>query len=350
MERLKALAQAAKPPMSSLENRILAETALPVVYDPSVDPLQAATEGQLMPLLHAADFAGLTAAFDRLFARKTFCGSGYRTYRVAQSLMLSQIDTAAPARDAATAETLYAPYRQWWLQDRTDPAAAAVYAQALLATDLSGSVNEKDSDGTNAGMEHLRGLCGEARRVLAHAGPKGRRNWLWRHADFTLTFVAWSCGVEDEALLAPTFAAVQTLDPHEFGIYDDRAAQLLPCSAGSVAAIDRFACAAAKRTTAQFGDLLYARVYDTVLGFEDPESTRVDPDRLLAGFADWFERFPSQALANRYAAHAHAFGDDATLRRLFRDAVREIQPTHWFDHDQPLEAWRRVTTRRRRAN
>ena len=91
---------------------------------------------------------------------------------------------------------------------------------------------------------------------------------------------------------------------------------------------------------------MYGRIYDTVLDFHDPETTKVDPERLLTAFGDWHTRYPSQALANRYAAHAHAFGDTATVRALFRTAIREIQPEHWFDNEQPLAAWRAAVRKR----
>ena len=350
IERLKAMARTAKAPSSSLESRIMAETALPVVYDPAPEGLQATTERRLSPLAEASDFGGLTKAFDRLFARRTFCSNGYRSYRVAQAMLLASIDKTPEACGVADAERMLAPYRQWWLRDRGNPAAAAVLAHALLGSGFASGDLAMDQTGADIAMARLRTACGEARSVLAHAGPLGRLHWLWRQADFSLTYLAWSCGIEDEALLVPTFAAVQVLDPHEFGIYDDRAMHLSPGQAGDVAAVERFACAAAKRTRAQFGDLLYARIYDTVLEYEDAEQTRVDPDRLMAGFADWYARFPGQALANRYAAHAHASGDYATLRGLFRNEIREIQPAHWFDSDQPLEAWRSVAKRRPRGN
>ncbi len=326
-------------PLPPMDRRILAETGLPVVTSGERDPVQAAIEAELAPKVEAGDFASAAAEFNRLYDAKTLCGNGYRAYRVAQSVLLSPIETVDEAVDVpASAPLVLKAYRRWWLQDKSDPAAAAIYARALIA-DTSTDDEDLGAD-EKVLLQRLRTSCREARRVLAYAGPNGRKHWLWRQADFTLTFAAWSCGIEDEDLLRPSFMAVQKLDPHEFGIYDDRAVHLLPQWAGSHGAIDRLARTAADRTRAQFGDLLYARIYDTVLEFQDPDTTKVDPDRLLAAFADWYSRFPTQALANRYAAHAHAFGDIGSVRALFRNAVREIQPEHWFDRDQPLEAWR----------
>jgi hypothetical protein len=350
IERLKAFARAAVQPLTSLERRILAETGLPVVWEGAADPMFAKLRRELEPMAHADDYAGLAAAFDQLFAEKRFCGNGYRTYRAAYELLLARIETAAASGDPALAETELASYDSWWQQDRSNVGAAAIYARALTAVGYAWRGAGWATEVDEAHWAKLRDYCGQARAVLAHAGPQGRKHWLWRQADFTLTFVAWGCNAEDEDMLLPTFAGVQTLDPHEFGIYDDRALHLLPRWAGNFTAIDQFARASADRTAAQFGDLLYARIYDNILGFEDPESTLVDPVRLMRGFADWYQRFPSQALANRHAAHANAFGDDATVEHLFRTTLREIHPAHWFDHDQPLESWRRIGRGRRSAD
>jgi hypothetical protein len=344
IERLKALAASPATPLPALDRRILAETGLPTVIEPDLDPAQAAIEAELGPLVEAGNFAAVALAFDHLFSARTLCGNGYRGYRVAQSILLSPIELAADDGDAAAGAIALKAYRRWWMRDRTDPAAAAIYARALV-TDQYPSRESADLS-EKVLIAALRTNCREARRALAYAGPNGRKHWLWRQADFTVTFAAWSCGIEDEDLLRPSFLAVQKLDPHEFSIYDDRAVHLLPQWGGSLAAVDRLARSAADRTRAQFGDLLYARIYDTVLDFQDPETTKVDPERLLAAFSEWYARFPSQALANRYAAHAHTFGDTATLRQLFRSAIREIQPEHWFDNEQPIAAWRAAIKKR----
>jgi hypothetical protein len=268
------------------------------------------------------------------------CGNGYRTYRVVQDLMMAVAETAAMAADPALIAAGLVPYAEWWRRDRTNPVAAGAYARALTTAGyaLAGGASAETS--APAALALLRNSCAEARSVLAHAARDGRRHWLWRQADFVLTFVAWNAGCEDEAALLPSFAGVQTLDRLEFGIYDDRAVHLLPRWAGGLGAVDAFARAAADRTAAQYGELLYARIYDNVLGFEDPEATQIDVDRFLRGFSDWQKRFPSQPLANRFAAHAHAFSDDALVVDLFRNHLREIHPNHWFDNQQPLEAWR----------
>jgi hypothetical protein len=343
-ERLKAIALAAATPLTSLERRITAETGLPVVWDAMPDPIHDAVARQLMASTRQGHPEDHARAFDQHFAAQTFCGNGYRTYRVVQDVMMTPVETAAMAADPARIAAELKPYAAWWRQDRSSPAAAGAYARALTTAGcaLAGGATA-DASARSPSMATLAGLrdtCTEARSVLAHAARDGRRHWLWRQADFVLTFVAWNAGCEEDNALLPSFAAVQTLDAHEFGIYDDRAVHLLPRWAGGVGAVDAFARAAADRTAARFGDLLYARIYDNVLGFEDPEATQIDVDRFLGGFSDWQQRFPSQPLANRYAAHAHAFGRDALVTDLFRRSLREIHPSHWFDHLQPLDAWR----------
>ncbi len=339
-EQLKAFAAAATAPLSSLERRIVAETGLPVIWEADPDAIQHAVAQHLIPTTRAGHPEDLCPAFDQHFAAKTLCGTGYRTYRIVQGLMMATIETAAMAADATRIEAGLMPYAEWWQRDKSNPAAAGAYARALATVGyalVSGSI---PNAGAPAALAQLRDTCTQARAVLAHAGPNGRRHWLWRQTDFVLTFVAWNAGIEDEDGLLPSFAAVQTLDPHEFGIYDDRAIHLLPRWAGGLGAVDAFARASADRTAAQFGDLLYTRIYDNVLGFEDPGNTQIDVERFLRGFADWYQRFPGQPLANRYAAHAHAFGHDKIVANLFRTTLREVHPNHWFDHKQPLEAWR----------
>ena len=339
IERLRAFARAAVAPLTPIDRRIVAETGLPVVYEAAIDPIQAAVQADLRPLLAAGNFPCAARAFDRLFAEKAFTGTGYRTYRVAYDLLLAPLDLGA-------LESLPA-YADWWLSDRSNPAAAACHARALLAVGHDALDVAGDDIGLAGSWRTVREHCGLARRVLAHAGPQGRRHWMWRQADLAVTFSAWAAEAEDEAMLLPAFAALQTLDPHEFGIYDDRAMQLLPCWTGTIDAMDRFARASADRTAAQFGDLLYARIYDRVFSEFDPEQTNVDPGRFLAALGDWYQRFPSQPLANRYASHAHAFGDVALVEHLFRGPLREIYPAHWLDRDQPLEAWYQISGRRR---
>jgi hypothetical protein len=339
-ERLKAIALAAATPLTSLERRITAETGLPVVWDAAPDPIHDAVARQLMASTRQGHPEDLARAFDEHFAAQTFCGNGYRTYRVVQDVMMTPVETAAMAANPALVAAGLRPYADWWRQDRSSPAAAGAYARALTTVGYALAGGATAAAVAPATLSRLRDTCAEARAVLAHAARDGRRHWLWRQADFVLTFVAWNAGCEEEDALLPSFAAVQTLDAHEFGIYDDRAVHLLQRWSGGVGAVDAFARAAADRTAARFGELLYARVYDNVLGFEDPAATHIDVDRFLRGFADWQQRFPSQPLANRYAAHAHAFGREALVTDLFGSNVREIHPSHWFHHLQPLEAWR----------
>ena len=176
IEHLKAFARAAAAPLSSLDRRLLAETGLPVVWDAMPDPIHAALTAELLPLSDADDLAGLAAAFDRMFAEKKFCGHGYRTYRVAQELMLSRNDVATTAADPLIAEKSLAPYADWWQRDRTDPAAAAIYARALTATGYAWRGAGWADSVDPASWDKLRDYCGHARSVLAHAGPRGRRH------------------------------------------------------------------------------------------------------------------------------------------------------------------------------
>ena len=349
-EQLKAFAAAATAPLTSLERRIMAETGLSVVWEAAPDSTQSAVTQQLLGTMRCDHPEDLAHVFETHFAAKIYCGNGYRTYRVVHGGIMAHVETVVLAADPERIKGGLAPYAAWWHRDTSCPAAAGAYARALTTVGYALASAATSEVAAPAALAQLRDTCREARAVLAHAGRDGRRHWIWRQADFVLTFVAWNAGIEDEDALLASFAAVQTLDPHEFGIYDDRAIHLLPRWAGGLGAVDAFARAAADRTAAQFGELLYARIYDNVLGFEEPEATQIDVERFLRGFADWQQRFPSQPLTNRFAAHAHAFGQDRTVAQLFRTCLTEIHPQQWFDHKQPLEAWRdagRATSVRR---
>ncbi len=336
IELLTTYAATATAPRHETERRIMAETGLHVAWHSDTDLDHQRLMLDLLPAAAACDHARLAAAFDDHAGRKKFLGNGFRTYRVVQSVLMAPLEDALLVSEAAPMRAALAALEGWWRANRTDPAAAACYARALTIkahASLLDRVPEPDMpDHDPASLVH------RARTVLAHAAPAGRRHWLWQQADYALTFVAWTLDLESQDALQPSFDALQIMDPFEFGIYDDRAVHLLPQWAGG-GDIEVFARAAVDRTAAEFGDLLYTRIYDTVLGFEDPETTRIDVDRFLRGFADWMARFPSQPLANRYAAHAHAFGRGDIVADLFGTTLREIHPSQWFDLAQPLEAW-----------
>ena len=76
IETLKAFARSVAAPLSSLERRVLAETGLPIVWEPNREPVTVAHAAELAALQAAGDLPGLAAAFDRLFAAKAFCGTG----------------------------------------------------------------------------------------------------------------------------------------------------------------------------------------------------------------------------------------------------------------------------------
>lgn len=347
LEKLKALARTVAAPLNGRDARIWAETGLPVLRGGSPDPVAEALKADMQPLLARGDFTALAAAFDAAFAEKAFTPRGYRTYRAAHELLMAPIEDAA--YDAEAMAEVLPVYERWWLAERGDPAAAAMYATALAMAGLSQCGDGTAETVSDEGLRDLVAFTHQARSVLNHAGARGRAHWLWRKADMFIAFAVCSAGVDETDTLLPAFAAVQTLDPLEFGVYDDRTLQLLPRWFGSFGQLEVFAKAAADRTAAQFGDLLYARIYDCVLMHEDVEDTHLDGSRLMRGFADWMQRFPSQPLANRAAAHAHVLGDMGALDELFRRHIAEIHVETWFDDKQPLQAWREVSRSDRRA-
>jgi hypothetical protein len=333
IERLKSLAANAVAPTHVMERRILAETGLQVAHyaEPKAD--HVALTQALLPLTMANDLPALACAFTAHFDAPRFCSTGFRTYRIVQAILMASMEEAALSSDQTELARALAALEAWWLRDRNDPAAAASFARGLT---IAANATHAALGAPSTAVEY----CHKARAILAHAAPTGRNHWLWRQADIAATALAWTLGLDDEDALLPAFTAIQALDPYEFGIYDDRTAHLLHQWTVNRESLEVFACASADRTADRFGDLLYARIYDTVLRYEDPETTRIDIDRFFSGFTEWQNLFPSQPLINRHAAHAHAFGDHGRVADLFRNALRQVHLSHWFYHAQPLDAWR----------
>lgn len=333
IELLRSLAAAPPPALTAQERRILSTTGLPVESGPTPDPDVADLRTELMPHADPLDLPAMISAFDEEYAKPAFSGRGYRTYRVPFELMMRPVEIAAQIPSQSAAALM--PYEAAWQLNRKSPSTAAAYSMALATVAAAIKARQSDDEpDTEAEACYER-----ARYVLDLTAGNAGSNWLWHRAATSVAFLGCCLDCDDTDRLDLAFEALQCLDPYEFGIYEDRAGQLLPRWFGSSAAIAEFATASADLTSDRFGDTLYARIYNVALQHATLAELDPDPKRLSAGFRDWIERFPSQPLSNRAAVVALMTGDIAMLRNLFRNHIRTIHLDQWAGDTQVRKAW-----------
>jgi hypothetical protein len=338
IEKLRAiLARATDTPNGSYK-RFTATTGIPIVSDPLSPADQVELEFDLAPLVAVHDFDALTARYNELFASKATFANGYRKYLSVHHALMRPIADAE--YDPQLCEALLPLYTNHWMRDKTSPAACGLLADALINTGYAYRGTGYAADVSDAQWKMLMDFCRQAKKILDKADPGTREtNRIWTSAKHAYTFIA--CGVELERPgdLADTFEMAVATDPLEVRMYDNRVNQLLPRWFGSYEAIEVFARQSMSRTGPAYGTMMYARIYDSIADVEPLDQTLMDYELLKTSFWDWFERFPGQALANRFAAHADRHGDVKTLRTLFNGYISEIQPHVWFGERQPLAAW-----------
>jgi hypothetical protein len=338
IDKLRAILARATDTPSAAYQRFSAASGIPVVAHPEPLADHADFEAVLSPLVHAGDLPQLTAIYDQNFASMATFANGYRKYLSAHHALMRPITDAE--YDAQLCEALLPIYEAHWQANPRSPSACGLLSDALINTGYAYRGSSVAVDVSNAQWSLLMDFCRRAKRVLESADPATREtNRIWVTAKHAYTFV--SCGVELERPgdLEATFEAAVATDPLEVRLYDNRVNQLLPRWFGSYEQIEVFARQSMSRTHAHYGMMLYARIYDSIADVEPLDQTLMDYELMKTAFWDWFERFPGQALANRFAAHADRQGDIATLRTLFNGYISEIQPHVWFGERQPLAAW-----------
>jgi hypothetical protein len=338
IDKLRAILARATDTPNSAFKRFTATTGIPVMFDPLLPADQAELEAELAPFVAAHDLPALTQKYATLFASKATFANGYRKYLSVHHAMMQSISSAE--YDPQLCEALLPIYVNHWLTDKTSPTACGLLADAMINTGYAYRGSSYAADVSDAQWAMLIDFCRQARQILDKADPATReQNRIWTSAKHAYTFIACGVSLERPGDLADTFEAAVATDPLEMRLYDNRVNQLLPRWFGSYEAIEVFARQSMSRTGAAYGTMLYARIYDSIADVEPLDQTLMDYELLKASFWDWFERFPSQALANRFAAHADRQGDVATLRTLFNGYISEIQPHVWFGERQPLAAW-----------
>ena len=338
IDKLRAILARATDTPSAAYSRFTAASGIPVVSHP--DPLadHADFEAQLAPLIAAGNFGQLTALYDANFTSKATFANGYRRSLSAHYAMMRPLTDVG--YDAQLSEALLPMYEAHWQANPTLPSACGLLADALINVGYAHRGTGYAVDVSDTQWLQLMDFCRRAKRVLNSADAQTREaNRIWATAKHAYMFIA--CGVELERPgdLEAAFEAAVATDPFEVRLYDNRVNQLLPRWFGSYEQIEVFARQSMSRTGAQFGTMMYARIYDSIADVEPLDQTLMDYQLMKASFWDWFERFPGQALANRFAAHADRAGDVATLRTLFNGYISEIQPHVWFGERQPLAAW-----------
>jgi hypothetical protein len=336
IESLKRLCRV-EPTLDELGQRMTAASGLPVVYarDPNCDDLRF--WAQLQPLIAQRDLAELSRICEREIAVKGRFENGRSRAAMAFRALLGPMEEAEADPEACEEELAH--YETWWGQDRRDPAAAGVYGLALASTGLAYRGADWAGNVSPAQWALLRDYANRAAAVTVHARDERATSWAWRFANMRTTFIAFGVGEASRHEVRQAFEAAMLLDPLEVSVYEERVTQLLPRSGGSFEELDLLARQAYATTRKDLGAEMYARIYDAILKVEEPLETLVDYHFMAEGFRDWMRRAPSQPLANRFAAHAHAVGDVQTLRALFETEIREIYPHIWFGPRQPIMAW-----------
>lgn len=122
-------------------------------------------------------------------------------------------------------------------------------------------------------------------------------------------------------------------EPEFYQTYFRALLYLLPKWHGSIAAIERFARDAAKRTAATDGRGMYARIYwfASQAEFENNlfEDSLIDWPRMRDGFDDVIKRYPDAWNLNNYAKFACLARDRPKARELMQRIVPNFIPDAW---------------------
>jgi len=326
-----------EPTIDEIAKQMTAMSGLPVLRGrpSSCDDLQF--WARLEPLIEQRRLSELASLCQREFAVRGRFENGRSRHAMVLRALLAPIEQVFD--DPEQCEERLAAYESWWQRDRHNPQAAGVYAAALAVTGYAYRGIGPATDVTAPQWALLSDFANRAIAVLGRAGEGRGACWIWNMCNMRATFVAYGAGEASTHDLRRAFEATMVLDPLDVSVYEERAAQLLPCWGGSAEELDLLARQAYATTQKDIGAEMYARIYDAIISVEEPDATLLDYHFLREGFCDWLGRTPSQPLANRFAAHAHIAGDLETLTWLFRTEIREIYPNAWFGPRQPLAAW-----------
>jgi hypothetical protein len=342
IERLRAFL----PKRRSLAQRIGETTGLPVILEEPLDPDEEHLDERILEAIETLDFQALITLFDDLKSTDDVFSDGRRKYALARDALTAPM--AMYSANPEACKDLLGHYEAWWKECGRSPAASGIYAVALAETGFAHRGTDWAHKVRPEDWEHFADYCMRAAEVVAPWANKPPEDYLYAHSMFR--FCRTAIGVDPSALpqLPVMFDYAVRQDPYDISIYQERAHSLLPRWTGSYDAIEAFAMTSAERTGDRYRWMMYARIYDTIFNWEQPADTSVTYSKLVQGFRDWIDLYPSQALLNRFAAHAHVMNDFSLVEDLLTGPIREIHPQAWFDEDQMLDAWDCVRPNRRR--
>jgi hypothetical protein len=291
---------------------------------------------RLRPLVRQMNLGELAAHLDAALETREALSDGTCVHEVVLALMQAPI--AQRSSNPRLCEEILAAYEAWWQEAGRGPRASAIYAMALGHTGFAWRGDGWASDVTDEGWEKLQLYARRARLLLEATAEAAGDDYVWHRISFSLSLIEGAPRAEQER----RFERLQKLDPYNMRIYDERLVQLLPRWGGSYQEIEIFARQSVAATHDRLGTLLYARVYHELRtqGHEDVGRTLLDWDLELEALADWLDRVPGQALANRYAQRAHQAGRLDIVHDLFEREIAVIHPNEWAHILQAAVAFR----------
>lgn len=287
----------------------------------------------LRPLINADRFDELTDAAHLERTAASFTTDGIPKFALHLSLFDELVEPHLLGPNVC--EAALPRLQAWWNDSDRDATSSAVLALAMARTGyaydayksswLSGSKYED----LRAGYNHL------ARQIFADSQAGADDCYLWHRNQVRFGILE---GANQQEIGRRFHLALQH-ERYDIPLYLERAFSLLPQGKESYDDLDVFVHASVARTRDRYGMMMYARIYTAIADQGDLPDLDVDRHLLMRGLSDWFAHFPTQHLANRYAAVAHWTGDLDKVRDLFTHHIRELHPSAWFDAAQPYIAW-----------
>ena len=227
--------------------------------------------------------------------------------------------------------------KAWQASNPRSPAAALMEIQYWIqrAWDARGHgyANTVTKEGWRLFDEHL----AKAEALLQSTKTYAAQNPLWYRLYLDLALArGWSLE-RTSALFRTAVAAEPGFVGHDFVMIE----RLSPKWGGSFEQVDAFIQESVKRTRAEEGEALYARLYWAVSdGEQQPfnlfKDTRASWPRMKQGFEDMMKRYPDSMMnLNNYAAFACMAGDKKTYGVLRQRIGKEVRYDAWYANLTP---------------
>ena len=312
---------------------LVAERAgLPVVWETCDVELKRNISRFYDDVLADHDYSKIIDDFQLYFANARQLGDGRYVYAQQVAALLSIIGRHGNEPQACCIELDHV--RKWWQARGCDVPSSAVYAMALAQTGLAHHAIGCPEEVGRDGRAKLEEFSRAARNLFLETREVAAACYLWHRFYFQYGLIEGA----GQGALSQRFEALQSYNAFDLSIYADRLNQLLPRRGGSLQEMDLFARKAVMATRRRFGGMLYAYLYQ--VAFETCREvweavaegrSLCDWPLLAKGYDDWMRLLSSdrQYAANGFANAALAFEHQATLRRLFREVIKEYHPAAW---------------------